>query len=771
MKPDFALTLSHDGIGLLRRAGADRWTRLGEIALDDPRFETRLAALRRRAAGTDTPLAAKLVLPQSEVLYTWIDAPGPDIPAQIEAALEGQTPYALDELVYDWRDEGGRVHVAVAARETLAEAEAFAEAHGFLPLAIAAIPGEDRFGGAEPVFGETRAAAELARQGEAIDRDPVQIIIGPPATPDAPAATPAPTDDAADGPADPGAEPADDTPPPDAPSPKAEITAPAEATADAPPADAAAPAESAADGAPAPDQDPPIMFSRSTRGKDTAAPSAPVADDPASAPAEPAPPAMAATAPLPRFRSRRQNRKAKAPRAPVATTPSAPDSAVAPPPPAAAARSLAPGSDAPDDEARKLTVFGARETAAAEPRVRPGLVVTLVLLALLAAVAIWAALYLPGDRLARLFSGPAVPPVTEAADPPAEEAALPPAGQTLPDRPPAPAPAPDDTAPPPAAAASDPELAPEPEPVPAAPAPQSLAGDTATAPALAAPPMADGLAEELYIPGRDRRIMPQDPVVLPDYAAGPGDARLPTPLPPAPAGTAFDIGPDGRVVATGDGALTPDGTTVYAGSPPAVPPARPAAAAPPPPPDPLKGKEPRPRPEGLAEQTEITRLGGRTRDELAQLRPRPRTSAPAATATATPGPAPDAPVTGGTALAVRATITPAPRPDNFESVVSTARRTPAAALSAPAAPTLPTSASVARQATVENAIRLNRINLIGVYGSASNRRALVRLSNGRYVKVEVGDRLDGGQVAAIGRDALRYVKRGRNIVLELPGDG
>jgi type IV pilus biogenesis protein PilP len=122
-------------------------------------------------------------------------------------------------------------------------------------------------------------------------------------------------------------------------------------------------------------------------------------------------------------------------------------------------------------------------------------------------------------------------------------------------------------------------------------------------------------------------------------------------------------------------------------------------------------------------------------------------------------------------LAVRATITPAPRPENFESVVSTARRTPAAALSAPAAPTLPTSASVARQATVENAIRLNRINLIGVYGSASNRRALVRLANGRYVKVEVGDRLDGGQVAAIGRDALRYVKRGRNIVLELPEGG
>ncbi len=44
----------------------------------------------------------------------------------------------------------------------------------------------------------------------------------------------------------------------------------------------------------------------------------------------------------------------------------------------------------------------------------------------------------------------------------------------------------------------------------------------------------------------------------------------------------------------------------------------------------------------------------------------------------------------------------------------------------------------------------------------------MRLSSGKYVKVQVGDRIDGGQVAAIGEDDLRYIKNGKNIVLEIP---
>lgn len=65
-------------------------------------------------------------------------------------------------------------------------------------------------------------------------------------------------------------------------------------------------------------------------------------------------------------------------------------------------------------------------------------------------------------------------------------------------------------------------------------------------------------------------------------------------------------------------------------------------------------------------------------------------------------------------------------------------------------------------------LNLARLNLIGVYGGNSDRRALIRLPSGRFVKVEVGDRLDGGRVASISDDELRYVKGGRNITLKMP---
>ena len=42
------------------------------------------------------------------------------------------------------------------------------------------------------------------------------------------------------------------------------------------------------------------------------------------------------------------------------------------------------------------------------------------------------------------------------------------------------------------------------------------------------------------------------------------------------------------------------------------------------------------------------------------------------------------------------------------------------------------------------------------------------LPSGRYVKLRVGDSIDGGKVAAIGDKELRYVKRGRSVTLKMP---
>jgi hypothetical protein len=115
---------------------------------------------------------------------------------------------------------------------------------------------------------------------------------------------------------------------------------------------------------------------------------------------------------------------------------------------------------------------------------------------------------------------------------------------------------------------------------------------------------------------------------------------------------------------------------------------------------------------------------------------------------------------------------PAPKPQPVLAAKPTADDPEAAEIDEPeivsAAPSIPTRASVAKQATYKNSINLSKVNLIGVYGTSSNRYAMVRQANGRFVKVEVGDRVDGGRVAAISDRELRYVKNGTTHTLEMP---
>jgi hypothetical protein len=133
--------------------------------------------------------------------------------------------------------------------------------------------------------------------------------------------------------------------------------------------------------------------------------------------------------------------------------------------------------------------------------------------------------------------------------------------------------------------------------------------------------------------------------------------------------------------------------------------------------------------------------------------PRPATL----TARAVPAAAPAAPA----AAARRA---PPPAADDPEAIEDGEEAIVAAA----AAPSRPTTASVARQATVTRALNLGTLNLIGVYGTANNRHALVRTPTGAFQRVRVGDRLDGGQVSAIGASELTISKGGRTVTLGMP---
>jgi hypothetical protein len=184
MKPAFALDLSQDALTLLYRL-EDGWADLGRVGFDDPKLEARIADLRARAeALAPGGVATKLILPESQILYTEVDAPGPDAAgrrAQIAAALEGRTPYPVADLAFDWSRSAGRVQVAVVARVTLAEAEDFAETRGFNPVAFVARPAPGQFAG-EPFFGPAAGAAAHLPEGARLDRDqdPVRIVALPP---------------------------------------------------------------------------------------------------------------------------------------------------------------------------------------------------------------------------------------------------------------------------------------------------------------------------------------------------------------------------------------------------------------------------------------------------------------------------------------------------------------------------------------------------------------------------------------------------------------
>ena len=278
--------------------------------------------------------------------------------------------------------------------------------------------------------------------------------------------------------------------------------------------------------------------------------------------------------------------------------------------------------------------------------------------------------------------------------------------------------------------------------------------------------------DSIYVASIDHTGLSQDAVALPGVAA---ESLPQIPRAPAAAPEGFDLDERGLVTATPEGTLNPDGIMVYLGKPPVVPPQTPDR------PDPeaeaaaeaaarqvlLSQSRPRLRPDDLVERAERAQLGGLSRAELASKRPRLR---PASLKTEAQESQPP------TAQAVATSVEPRLRPSNFANIVNRARKntSQAAAATAPAAapatvtPSLPTAASVARQATQENAINLRKINLIGVFGTTSDRRALVRMPAGSYRNVKVGDRLDGGRVVAIGDTELRYEKGGRNLILRIP---
>ncbi|RLJ59138.1 hypothetical protein BCF46_1282 [Litoreibacter meonggei] len=329
--------------------------------------------------------------------------------------------------------------------------------------------------------------------------------------------------------------------------------------------------------------------------------------------------------------------------------------------------------------------------------------------------------------------------------------------------------------------------------------------------------------DDLYESSLDPDLAFEDAPALANFDATAQALEFQIPASPPSASILFSLDERGLVRPSPEGAENPDGILVFSGKPPIVPPQRPdglapnAASATEPAvaeivtaTNPLAGFKPTQRPSDLQEQFERATQGGRSIAELASIRPQVRpdsaqfkaredaiaralaeadAGAQEAEARAAAEAAAQAELDKPTAQAVARSLRPGSRPRNFARVVARARqapsevRNPAAAASTAAisrgsgpavarnsraSPTGTTRASVARAATDNNAISLGKVALVGVFGTSSNRRALVRMPNGRFKKVGIGDRVDGGRVAAIGEGQLKYTKGGRTVTLAMP---
>jgi hypothetical protein len=806
MKPEFALSLSFEGISLLFR-DPDGWRSIGDVSLDVEDLTAALADLRAKALELSADgVDCDVIIPNDQIRYLTVPTgsfEGETRREMARAALEGATPYDVADLVFDLSFDSTRTHVAAVARETLQEAETFAVTHGFRPVRFSAraddmpFVGDPDFGPATPQPGPKTVATVDDKAmtlpdpdpSAETDRSPAQTPLPSAAEQDvlpnaAPAVSdpehrseddPDENDSMSSGPASAGfasrrRKPDDPSTPP---SLGGVSRDPASRVTDVP-----GPKRDSAETVPEP-------------AGSVLSPVLEISGDPAPMP----PPPVKKSNPVTQFLSRRKKRAGRDGSKPsrAATV------AVAP----------APEFETKDETAR-MTVFGARDKAGDRAQIggKPrhlGLILTLGLLVFLAVVAAWSL----------LFNEETVS-IPENSEPDSEQAALTP--QT---------PAPDvqttvtgsltstDSA-----AISEDSQPPGSKPLttaPEQPSDDGITGSDPSAPALSAtdtavldalqeslepeqadpegdaaryaatgiwtsppepmtPPVAETL-NDLYEVSIDRRDLAQDAIAMSPETFFDTDRPLAALSPPAAAGTAFELGADGLVQPTASGALNPDGILVYLGRPSVVPPTVPTRFEAEPEAeaeaeiqrDRLALLRPSVRPGDLVEQTERSQLGGLTLEELGRVRPklRPEGVQQQPEVDETP-----------TARAVAQSRTPNPRPRDFADKVQQQQRDSAgpseqvatAATIAPrtVAPSIPSTASVARQATMDNAINLRRINLIGVYGTAANRRALVRLPSGRYKKVKVGDSIDGGRIVAIGDSELRYQKSGRNTTLKIP---
>lgn len=625
MTPEFTLSLSFEGIRLLRRVERG-WQNVGDVALDVADLPASLAELREKGVALvgDGEFSTKLLIPDEQIRYERIETARTTLD-DVHAALEGKTPYAIADLVIDYDQSGGRTHIAAVARETLAEAEAFATEHGFAPMAFVAAAEPYTFQH-EVFFGPTKLT-----KGQVVTRDaePVRLSEVIDAAPDEPATSlpkvltasmAAPTLDevkptAPQATIEPAADVSDDTAQavaPDVPLPETESEAPAteddtpetaedvvglDDSVKTDPGTASEPepevepepepmvmfasrkreapvnaASDVTDPAPSVEDPEPVIEPLFTRRKEPPALAVPVgaADGPTLGSAEPTAEGPSLTPVI--------ADEPDLPAAPVLTHAAEPDLDDGEYVPVGAVPvGAAPAATPPVAEEERMAVFGSDERKRGAPRFL-ALKMTAVLLLVMLLVALWANSWTE-DGIAGWFKS----------DDPVEVAATP--AVVVPE-------------------ATAPAVAATPEPI-EAPAPSALTPETNSTTTAEAPPLpvvraptgriltpaeADRIYAATGVYQRAPRIAvelrtgtidglrtsavlatPDRPAraTLPASEAEYQDLPIAAPLDPPPPGTTYPRDLRGFILATPDGVVTPDGALVIAGQPPLLPPLRP----------------------------------------------------------------------------------------------------------------------------------------------------------------------------------------------------
>ena len=702
MTPPFLLHLSTNSIALDQRSEAGEWVRLGAVDPDNPKLPEALAHLKAlaRPEGTD-PFDVLIVLPSDQVKTLQLEASNLT-PADVKAALEGQTPYDTAELCIDWFNTPQGTAVAAVTHDTLIEAGDFAKSFDFNALGFVALPDEG-WGNQFAVFHPDQAPSEMPAR-------PMQSYIsaeklGVPSAPE-PALPSAPLE-----------KPTDvleqleklalsmPTPPltksSQSPKPKqfAAIATGTNVPSDKAPRLGAAKPSTAANTTAAPDV--------------TASPTEDQTPKPWTTELQPELP----------FSSKRPNRL----QAFMATI---------------SKRRAVKNKQAAQAKAPINTL---QAQVGGKPRFLV-LILTTLLLIFMLTIAAWAATA-GRDTLARWFgfggsdtemmadlgASETKPPLEarpeDSVEQRGKQIAIPPVTvQELP---------PDTTT----ALATNIQTASLQEPAPS----DQIAGRK-----FVSDPKPITPAEQRFSDTGVWTVPPISPFADTEATdADVAEAALDPKIGQADAqGLPATMAQDPASVPT----LLEENPTPTQPEPAALPPLVSANF------DISAEDHPMARPDDLDVEIQSVALTDIPQDELALFRPAMRP--------------PPAQVPPGIELFTNAqSVAISLRPEMRPRGVEFAALAPPPTVAKPSevqAPTAASSMSVIQAATVKNVLNLRDINLIGITGTKRNPNALVRLANGKVLKVKVGDRLNGGRVTAISAATLTYAISGRSITLDMP---